>query len=96
MSKYSRLANTDTPQAKFTNLYVKNFDDSVDEAKLNELFSKYGEVTSVKIARDAGGKSIGFGFVNFSNPDDAAKVRMGKRAWWFCRFLAEYVVFFFV
>lgn len=54
---------------------MKNFDESVDENKLKEVFSKYGELTSVKVAKSKeGDKSAGFGFVNFSRPEDAAKV----------------------
>lgn len=60
----------------FTNLYVKNFDVNFDDTKLKALFEKYGELTSVKIARDSTGKSLGYGFVNFKNPQDAASVSL--------------------
>ena len=29
---------------KFTNVYVKNINDEYDEAKLNEMFQKYGKI----------------------------------------------------
>lgn len=53
---------------------MKNFQDKLDETKLIEIFSKFGEITSVKVPLDDEGKPKGFGFVNFKNPDDASKV----------------------
>lgn len=59
----------------FTNLYVKNFDtETTTEEKLTELFGKYGEITSIKLIQDQAGKLLGFGFINFKNPDDAQNV----------------------
>jgi len=55
------------------NLYVKNLDDDVDEAKLKELFAPFGEVTSLVVMKDEKGASRGFGFVCFVNSDDATK-----------------------
>ena len=37
-------------------------------------FSKYGKVTEVRIVRDAGGKSRGFGFVAMDNEEDVQRV----------------------
>ena len=34
---------------KFTNVYVRNINDEYDEAKLNEMFQKYGKISSVKV-----------------------------------------------
>lgn len=73
ISKFNRPTSQEAV-AKFTNLYVKNFDESVDEAALRELFGKYGEITSVKIAKTPDDKSACFGFVNFTKPEDAALV----------------------
>lgn len=55
------------------NLYVKNLDDTIDDAALEEAFSRYGPITSAKVMRDAQGRSKGFGFVCFTQPEDAAK-----------------------
>jgi len=57
----------------FVSLYVKNFPDEWDESKLKELAAKYGEYKDCVIQRDDAGKSKGFGFINFKNPEDAKK-----------------------
>jgi polyadenylate-binding protein len=53
------------------NLFVKNLDDSIDDARLREEFSPYGEITSVIVMKDESGKSKGFGFVCYSTPEEA-------------------------
>jgi polyadenylate-binding protein len=53
------------------NLFVKNIDPSIDEAPLHDAFSNFGDVLSVHIRRDAAGKSLGFGFIQFARPEDA-------------------------
>jgi polyadenylate-binding protein len=55
------------------NLYVKNIDESWDEAKLREIFEKFGTLTSCVIMKDEKEVSRGFGFVCFSNAEDAGK-----------------------
>ncbi|CAN1353588.1 Polyadenylate-binding protein 7 [Linum perenne] len=62
-----------SPDAKYTNLYVKNLELDVTEELLQEKFSKYGTVSSLVISKDDNGSSRGFGFVNFDNPDDAKR-----------------------
>lgn len=61
------------PEAKYTNLYMKNLDDDITEELIDLKFSEFGKVTNVKIAKDADGKSKGFGFVNFEDPDCAKR-----------------------
>merc|ERR1711997_71444 len=51
--------------------YVKNINDEYDEAKLNEMFQKYGKISSVKVMKSEDGKSKGFGFVSFESPEEA-------------------------
>jgi polyadenylate-binding protein len=58
-------------QSDWTNLYVKQFPESWDDARLKDLFSAYGAVASVN--RDPEGKSRGFGFVNFVDHPSAEK-----------------------
>ncbi|CAI9762105.1 unnamed protein product [Fraxinus pennsylvanica] len=60
-----------SPEAKYTNLYVKNLDPGVTEEVLKEKFSEYGKIISLIISKDENGESRSFGFVNFENPDDA-------------------------
>ena len=33
----------------FTNVYVKNINEEYDEARLNDMFEKYGKISSVKV-----------------------------------------------
>lgn len=59
-----------------TNLYVKNFprqdeDKEFVEDQLRELFVHFGELISVAIMRDEGGKSKLFGFVCFKRSEDS-------------------------
>ena len=60
-------------QSDWTNLYVKQFPENWDDARLKELFGAYGAVASVIINRDPDGKSRGFGFVNFVDHPSAEK-----------------------
>ncbi len=56
------------------NLYVKNFESNVTEDNLKEIFSKYGEVTSVKVMEDEVlGKK--FGYVCFKD-EEAGKAAL--------------------
>ena len=69
---------------KNCNLHVKNLPQDLSEAKLKEIFEKYGEIKSVKIQKyilvtKVNGQlketeeSRGFGFVCFTTPDAANK-----------------------
>lgn len=60
-------------QNTWTNLYVKQFPLSWDDAKLKELFGAFGGISSVFISRDEEGKSKGFGFINMADHEAAAK-----------------------
>ncbi|KAL5071871.1 hypothetical protein RYX36_022758 [Vicia faba] len=61
------------PDAKYTNLYVKNLDPDITEALLKEKFSSFGKILSLAIVKDEKGLSKGFGFMNNENPDDARR-----------------------
>jgi polyadenylate-binding protein len=58
---------------KFTNVFIKNLDEKVDDEMIKKLFGAFGPIKSAVIMRDDEGKSKGFGFVNFENSDDAEK-----------------------
>lgn len=57
------------------NLYIKNLDDTVNDEELHKLFSAlpFGQITSCKVMSDDKGNSRGFGFVCYTNPEDASK-----------------------
>lgn len=57
-----------------TRLYVGNISFKGSEDDLKELFSQAGEVTSVKLIKDAAtGRLRGFGFVEMASDEDAQK-----------------------
>ncbi|WOH02844.1 hypothetical protein DCAR_0522234 [Daucus carota subsp. sativus] len=64
---------TEISKTKFNNIYVKNLSETTTEEELREIFGEHGTITSVVVMRDGDGKSKCFGFVNFDNPEDAAK-----------------------
>jgi len=50
------------------NIYIGNLPYRTDESEIEKLFSKYGEVTSVKLIVDrATGRKKGFGFVEMDD-----------------------------
>ncbi|KAF2148444.1 splicing factor, CC1-like protein [Myriangium duriaei CBS 260.36] len=55
----------------FHRLYVGNIHFNVTEEDLEGVFSQYGEVEFVQLQKDDNGRSRGYGFVQFSSPDDA-------------------------
>jgi len=53
-------------------LYVGNLSKQVNDAQLNELAAPYGKIVSANVATErSSGASKGFGFVEFSNADEA-------------------------
>lgn len=56
---------------KFTNVYVKNLNENVNDEKLKEMFAPYGTITSAVVMQDASGKTKCFGFVNFETAEAA-------------------------
>ena len=56
------------------NLYLGNLSFKITEEELQEIFSEYGAVKSIKIITDREtGRSRGFGFAEFENREDAEK-----------------------
>lgn len=53
-------------------VYVGNLPFSVDDEKLKDLFSAYGEVEEASVIKDKfSGRSKGFGFVTFKEDENA-------------------------
>eukprot|EP01012_Entosiphon_sulcatum_P063183 TRINITY_DN9024_c0_g1_i1.p1 TRINITY_DN9024_c0_g1~~TRINITY_DN9024_c0_g1_i1.p1 ORF type:complete len:632 (+),score=135.54 TRINITY_DN9024_c0_g1_i1:32-1927(+) len=60
--------------AKYVNLYIKNLDDTIDDAKLKEAFDSFGTIISAKVMKDEiTGISKGVGFVSFRDSAAADK-----------------------
>ncbi|XP_028452359.1 polyadenylate-binding protein 1b isoform X2 [Perca flavescens] len=72
-SRKEREAELGARAKEFTNVYVKNFGEDMDDEKLREVFSKYGNSMSIRVMIDDSGKSRGFGFVSFERHEDAQK-----------------------
>lgn len=56
------------------NIYISNLNFSTKNESLQELFEKFGEVTSANIITDRDtGRSRGFGFVEMANDEEGQK-----------------------
>jgi len=71
ISRKERQSKLDEMKSQYTNLYVKNLDTSVTQEEFEEMFNRFGKVTSALIQLDEAGNSKGFGFVNFETHDEA-------------------------
>lgn len=72
-------AITDGGSQPVTALYVGDLDPNLTESELKEVFSQKGDVISVKVCMDhTTERSLGYGYVNFSNPQDG-KFPFSKR-----------------
>uniref|UniRef100_A0A671TP36 Polyadenylate-binding protein n=1 Tax=Sparus aurata TaxID=8175 RepID=A0A671TP36_SPAAU len=72
-SRKEREAELGARAKEFTNVYVKNFGEDMDDEKLREVFNKYGNAMSIRVMTDDSGKSRGFGFVSFERHEDAQR-----------------------
>ncbi|MEO6547919.1 MAG: RNA-binding protein [Ferruginibacter sp.] len=60
------------------NIYVSNLSFNTNDAELNELFAKFGTVSSAKVIMDReSGRSRGFGFVEMPNNDEGKDAMLG-------------------
>src|SRR6266542_95749 len=61
------------------NIFVAGLPYDLDDAELEEIFEKFGKVTSAKVAMDkATGKSRGFGFVEMPVETEAKEAIEGR------------------
>ncbi|XP_078396153.1 polyadenylate-binding protein 1b isoform X1 [Cetorhinus maximus] len=72
-SRKEREAELGAKAKEFTNVYIKNFGEDMDDERLKEIFNKFGAFLSVKVMTDDSGRSKGFGFVSFEKHEDAQK-----------------------
>ena len=57
-------------------LFVGGLPWAIDDARLREVFEQFGEISEAIVITDrATGRSRGFGFVTFANPEDAESAR---------------------
>lgn len=73
MTRRERIEMMGDRAKKFTNVYVKNFGDALDDVKMRDLFTTCGAIVSCKVMSDDSGKSRGFGFVSFEEHEAAQK-----------------------
>jgi polyadenylate-binding protein len=71
MTRSQRSEAYGNANKKFTNVFVKNFGEGVDDEKLKEMFINFGEITSAVVAKGEDGKSKGHGFINFKESTSA-------------------------
>ncbi len=60
------------------NIYVSNLSFNTNDAELQDLFSKFGTVSSAKVITDREtGRSRGFGFVEMPSDDEGKDAMLG-------------------
>ncbi|KAI3708216.1 hypothetical protein L2E82_37371 [Cichorium intybus] len=63
------------PQFVPTSFYVGDLQPNVTDSQLFELVNQLGQVVSVRVCRDLSTRqSLGYGYVNYVNPQDVARV----------------------
>merc|ERR1711966_154380 len=71
--KFDKIKQERINKYQGVNLYVKNLDETLEDAAFKEAFEVYGQITSCKIMRDDKGNAKGFGFVCYTTPEEATK-----------------------
>ncbi|KAI7988606.1 Polyadenylate-binding protein 2 [Camellia lanceoleosa] len=74
VSSPNGVAAGGTNQFVTTSLYVGDLDFNVTDSQFYDLFNQVGQVVSVRVYRDLSTRrTLGYGYVNYSNPQDAAR-----------------------
>ena len=68
-----RESKEEEMRKQFTNVFVKNLPESVDDEKFDAMFSAFGTIQNAALSKDEDGKSRCFGFVNFEDHESAAQ-----------------------
>ncbi|CAN4121462.1 unnamed protein product [Withania somnifera] len=63
--------DSDVRRSVTGNVFIKNLNDTIDSAKLEDMFQKFGNILSCKVAISEDGRSKGYGFVQFETEDSA-------------------------
>ena len=84
MSRRERLEKLGNQPKKFTNVYVKNFGEEMNEGEFKDLVVGFGKVLSIKVVVSDQGRSKGFGFVSYETPEEAQAVSDQQQQSLFC------------
>jgi polyadenylate-binding protein len=61
------------PNDVFTNVYIKNIDESVSQEDFQKYFEQFGQITSAKLMNTDQPSKTRFGFVNYMTHEEAIK-----------------------
>ena len=53
------------------NVFIKNLDPNIDERSLHDIFANYGNILSLKLAKDEKGFSKGYAFIQYEDEKSA-------------------------
>ncbi|KAF9007088.1 hypothetical protein BDQ17DRAFT_1351415 [Cyathus striatus] len=80
------------PKTPTDTLFLGRLDFKATEGDLELLFSEFGSIKEIKIARDESGESLGYGWLVFENADNALAARRSSEAEPFFLFGQDIVV----
>eukprot|EP00210_Caulerpa_lentillifera_P001678 g1613.t1 len=63
--------NPQTRKRGIGNIFIKGLSPEIDSRTLHDTFEVFGVISSAKVARDEGGASLGYGYVQYESPQAA-------------------------